>query len=181
MEIKSYLKCEMKVKPSDIEKLDIVRIFPPAKENWNVLYVEFGNEYQVDKLFTYTRGMVKQDHRVVRWYPKQMYDRYRAVESVAYEIRKNLKHKTRVKIGRNDIEPSTRETGSTVWRRQALPDHLPKFDLDSSFRPAITLSPPPGRPGRAQVFVRGKVEAGLGRMNAQILVTEAAKNPGQSI
>ena len=89
MEIKSYLKCEMKVRPSDIDKLDIVRIFHPAKENWNVLYVEFGNEYQVDKLFSYTRGMVKQDHRLVRWFPKQMYDRYRAVESVAYEIRKS--------------------------------------------------------------------------------------------
>ena len=88
MEIKSYLKCEMKVKPSEIEKLDIVRIFHPAKENWNVLHVEFGSEYQVDKLFSYTRGMVKQDHMVVRWYPRQMYDRYRAAESIAYEIRK---------------------------------------------------------------------------------------------
>ena len=59
MEVKSYLKCEMTVAPSEIEKLHIVRIFHPAKENWNVLYVEFGNEYQVDKLFSYTRGMVK--------------------------------------------------------------------------------------------------------------------------
>ena len=39
MEIKSYLKCEMKMRTSDIEKLDFVKIFPPAKENWNVLYV----------------------------------------------------------------------------------------------------------------------------------------------
>jgi hypothetical protein len=151
MEIKSYLKCEMKVRPSDIEKLDIVRIFHPAKENWNVLYVEFGNEYQVDKLFTYTRGMVKQDHRLVRWFPKQMFDRYRAVESVAYEIRKNLKHKTRVKIGKSDIELSTRETGCTVWRRQTLPDNLPEIDLDCSFRPAMPSTPPPGRPGRDQI------------------------------
>ena len=49
----------MTVKPSDIEELEICRIFHHAKENWNVLYVEFGNEYQVDKLFSYTRGMVK--------------------------------------------------------------------------------------------------------------------------
>ena len=62
MEIKSYLKCEMKMKPSDIDKLDIVKIFPPAKENWNVLYVEFGSDYQVDMLFSHTRNMVKQDH-----------------------------------------------------------------------------------------------------------------------
>ena len=48
-----------------------------------------------------------------RWFPKQMYERYRAVEYVAFEIRKNLKHITRVKIGESDIEQSTRETGCT--------------------------------------------------------------------
>ena len=32
-EIKSYLKCEMKVKPSEISKLKVVRIFYPAKED----------------------------------------------------------------------------------------------------------------------------------------------------
>ena len=151
MEVKSYLKCEMKVNPSEIEKLDIVRICHTAEENWNVLYVEFGSEYEVDKIFSYTRGMVKQDHRVVRWYPRQMYDRYRAVESIAY-IRKKLSHKTRVKIGRKDIELSTRETGSTVWKRQALPDNLPKFDLDSSSGPATVSSPPPGRQGRSKIY-----------------------------
>jgi hypothetical protein len=145
----------MKVQPSEKEKLDTVRIFHPAKENWNVLYVEFGNEYQVDKLFSYTRGMVKQDHRVVRWYPRQMYDRYRAVESIAYEIRKKLSQKTRVKIGRKDIVLSTREAGSVVWKRQALPDNLPKFDLDSFSGPATSSSsPPPGRPSRSQIPCR---------------------------
>ena len=158
MEIKSYLKCEMKVRPSDIDKLDIVRIFHPAKENWNVLYVEFGNEYQVDKLFSYTRGMVKQDHRLVRWFPKQMYERYRAVESVAYEIRKSSQHKTRVKIGRNDIELSIRESGSTAWRRHSLPDNLPKIDLDCTFRSLTVSSPPPGRPGRPQADLSKKSE-----------------------
>ena len=71
MEIKSYLKCELKIRPSDIEKLDIVKIFHPAKQDWNVLYVELGSEDQVDQLFSYTKGM-KKDHRMVRWYPKQM-------------------------------------------------------------------------------------------------------------
>jgi hypothetical protein len=98
--------------------------------------------------------MVKQDHRVVRWFPKQIYDRYRAVESVAYEIRRNLKYKTRVKLGRRDIELTTRETGSTVWRRQPLPDNLPKIDLNCTFRPAGISSPPPGRPVKAELFTQ---------------------------
>ena len=89
---------------------------------------------------------------MVRWYPRQMYDRYRAVESIAYEIRKKLSQKTRVKIGRNDVELSAREAGSAVWKRQALPDNLPKFDLDRPAAPAISSSPPPGRPGRSQLY-----------------------------
>ena len=149
MEIKSYLICEMKVKPSYVNQLDIVKIFPPVKENWNVLYVEFGNEYQVDKLMTHTRSMVKKDHRVLRWFPKQMYQRFRAVESMAYNIRKTLNHKTRVKLGRSDIELSVKESGSTFWRRQVLPENLPGIDMDINYSPALPSSPPPGRPGRA--------------------------------
>ena len=45
MEVKSFLKCEMKVRPSEIEKLDIVRVFHPARDDWNVLYVELVSEY----------------------------------------------------------------------------------------------------------------------------------------
>ena len=151
MEIKSYLKCEMKMRSSDIAKLDFNRIFPPAKENWNVLYVELGSDYQVDMVMSHTRYMVKHDHRVVRWYPRQMYSRYRAVEAIAYDIRKNLKHKTRVKVGRDDIELSTREADSTVWRRQVLPSSLPEFEM-AGFGPSMASSPPPGRPRRDQGF-----------------------------
>ena len=75
--------------------------------------MEFVIEYQVDRLMAYTREMVKPDHRVVRWYPKQMYERHRAVESIAYDIRKTMKNKTRVKIGRSYIELSIRKNGST--------------------------------------------------------------------
>ena len=152
MEIKSYLKCELKIRPSDIEKFDIIKIFHPAKEDWNVLYVEFGSEYQVDQLFSYTKGM-KKDHRIVRWYPKQMYDRYRAVETIAYHLRKSMQHKTRVRIGLDDIELSSRESGSTFWRKQSLPNNLPNFDLDYTTRPAPASSPPPGRPSRTELIM----------------------------
>ena len=147
MEIRSYLKCEMKMKPSDISKLNLVKIFPPAKENWNVLYVEFGSDTEVDMVVAHTRHMVKQDHRVLRWYPKQMYNRYRAVESIAYEIRKNQKYKTRVKVGRDDIELSIKETGSTLWKKHLLPDSLPNFDMTETWT-SLPSSPPPGRPDR---------------------------------
>ena len=66
MEIKNYLKCELKMRPSEIEDLDIVKIFPQAREDWNVLYVEFGSSYEVDKVFSHTRYMTKQNRRVLR-------------------------------------------------------------------------------------------------------------------
>ena len=87
MEVKSYLKCEMKVPTSDIAKLDIVSIFPPARDDWNVPYVEFASDHDVDFIFSYTKRIVKKENRVTHWIPKQMYERCRAVEGIAYSIR----------------------------------------------------------------------------------------------
>ena len=58
---------------------------------------------------------MKEDHRLVRWFPKQMYDRYDAVENLAYNIRVEDKLKTRIRIGRNDLELSTRNPKSKFW------------------------------------------------------------------
>ena len=85
----------MKIKPSEIDKFDIVRIFHPLRDNWNVLYVELENECQVDKLFSYTREMT-------RGIPRKMYQRFSALQTVAYNMRKKDGVKTRVKIGHCD-------------------------------------------------------------------------------
>ena len=138
LEVKSYLKCEMKMLPSDIDKLNFVRIFPPAKEEWNVLYVEFGSDQEVDTVFSHTRMMVKKDHRLIRWTPKQMFDRFRGIQSLAYTIRQEEGLKTRVKIGQTDFLLSTRSPNSSFWHSRTLPSNLPDIDLEQS--------PPPGRP-----------------------------------
>ena len=75
LEAKNYLKFEMKVRPSVIEQLNIVRVFRPAKEGRDVLYVELGSEYQAESLFSYTKLIKNKDHRVVRWFPKEMFSR----------------------------------------------------------------------------------------------------------
>ena len=129
MEVKSYLKCEMKMLPSLIEKLNIMRIFPPARPDWNVLYVEFGSDYEVDTIFSFTKNMDKKDYRVIRWIPKQMYDRFRAVESLAYNLRQEAGLKTRVKIGRADLVLSTRDSTSSVWSNRELPRNLPEIKV----------------------------------------------------
>ena len=42
----------MKIRPYIIEKFDIVKVFPPARDDWNTLYVDLGNELEVDKLYS---------------------------------------------------------------------------------------------------------------------------------
>ena len=149
-EIKSYWKCEMKVKPSDIEKINIVRIFPPAKDDWDTLYIEFENEIEVDKMFRYTRVMCKPDHRLVRYIPKELYERFRSLDFITYTRRedmkaKGLKLKTRVKIGRKDLDLSVKLPNSG-WKSEPLPHGLPDIDLQAGGRHSVASSPPPGRP-----------------------------------
>ena len=144
MEIKSYLKCEMKILPSVIEQLTFFRIFPPAKDDWRVLYVEFGSDKEVDLVFSHTRAIHKNDHRVIRWIPKQMFERFKAIQALAYKIRKEEGLKTRVKIGTSDFLLSTRTPTSPVWHFRKLPDNLPTINMDE-FQSSST-SPAPGRP-----------------------------------
>ena len=75
MEIKLYLKCEMKMPPSEIEKLEIIRIFPLARDDWNVLYVEFGSDHDVNNIFSYTRRIVNMENKITHWIPRQMYEK----------------------------------------------------------------------------------------------------------
>ena len=70
-----------------------------------------------------------------------MYQRFSALQTVAYNMRKNDGVKTRVKIGQSDFELSIREQGSSFWQRCDLPTDLPKIESNST-------SPPPGRLGR---------------------------------
>ena len=151
MEVESYLKCEMKMKPTDIQRLDIVRVFPPpGQDDWKTLFVEFGSEFQVDKVFQHTKYMVKSDHRVLHWFPVQMKERRAAIEKIAFEIREAGrvdKIRTRVRVGREDIQLSTK-LPNEKWKRELLPPDLPEIDFSFTSSPAPTSSPPPGRPGR---------------------------------
>ena len=46
MEVKSYLKCELRMLPSAIDQLNIMRTIPPANLDWSVLYVEYGSDHK---------------------------------------------------------------------------------------------------------------------------------------
>ena len=159
MEVKSFLKCDLKMYPSEIQKLEIVKISTLSdRDDWSTLWVEFGSEYQVDKVFQHTRYMTKKDHRVLHWFPAEMQERRDAVEKIAFDIREDGRvHKTgirtRLRVGRDDIELSTKLAGGK-WRRELLPHDLPAIDFMYSPGPVQTSSPPPGRPGMTGIQAR---------------------------
>jgi hypothetical protein len=66
-----FLKAKMKMKEDDLKKLDIVKIFAPAREEWNTLYVELASWQlaswqQASFLLSFTtflrRGTTGKDH-----------------------------------------------------------------------------------------------------------------------
>ena len=59
-----------------------------------------------------------------------MFERFRAIQSIAYKIRKEEGLKTRVKIGQVDFQLSVRASPSSRWCLRKLPLGLPTFDLD---------------------------------------------------
>ena len=90
----------------------------------------------------------EQEVRMARWIPRKMYQRFSALQTVAYNMRKNDGVKTRVKIGQCDFELSIRKQGSSYWKRCPLPADLPQIEASILSSPKNDSSPPPGRPGR---------------------------------
>ena len=75
--------------------------------------------------------MKKQDHRVIHWFPREMKERREALEKIAFELRdvdRVNKTRTRIKVGREDLELAVKLPGGR-WRRQTLPDDLPSIDF----------------------------------------------------
>ena len=48
--------------------------------------------------------MVKPDHQVVRWFPKEMFERFQTLDAICYSMREEMRQKgakfrTRVRVG----------------------------------------------------------------------------------
>ena len=91
--VKDFLMMEMKVKEEHIEKLDVIRIFAPQKNNWNTLCLELESEEQVDWVMSHTRWIPAGERgqlqiKVTKYIPKQLYSRWNALQGKAFSIRK---------------------------------------------------------------------------------------------
>ena len=140
---KEYLWCEMKVGGEVFDGLEVEKIFPPAKENWNTLYVEFTSETSVSILYNYSRNLRK-NQRLVPYIPKQFYSRYRTLESAAYNLRhSDVKYKTRVRMGSTDLVLWKKKPSESFWTPVQLPTTgLSQVDLkEEGFKGRLPLPP----------------------------------------
>ena len=107
--VDNYLKYEMKMKEEDDKQLEVVTIYPPAKEEWNVLYVEFKNVAMVNFVMSFAQFMQKGEKEnrpsVEKYIPMELFSRYSAIEKLAFEIRQksNFKTATNVSFGENNF------------------------------------------------------------------------------
>ena len=155
--VEDFLKYEMRMKPEDIEKLTIKKIFPPAKDEWNVLYVELETMEMAQFATSFTtymrRGTVGQDRvEVVHYVPRDLYTRFRAVNKLGNQARiesdKNISF--RVTFGTDDFIMQHKPKGRRGWGPPLpLPADLPPVEHHLHL-PRGVRSPgeAPGRPAR---------------------------------
>ena len=127
--VKMYLNSEMRIKGEDYDKLNIVDIFPPTKEDWKVLYVKLESQEQAQSLYTFTQYMrknVKDDGKpeVQLYVPKQLYSRFMAINHMAFKIREesNKMIRTRVTLGKDDfvLQQRHKNDASRGWGNRFL-------------------------------------------------------------
>ena len=155
--VKDFLIMEMKVEEDHFEKLNIVRIFAPQKSEWNTLYVVLENIEQADWVLYHTRYLPKVEKgqvqaKVLKYIPRQLFDRWDALQAYAYSIRKDSDWQVQTKIihGKDDFHLQTRHKNGDLktWSNDLkLPDNLPKIELSYMSREERS---PTSAPGRAQ-------------------------------
>ena len=131
-----------------------MKIFPPARDEWNVLYVELDSKREVDFIYTFTQYMrrdVKGDGKpeVQLYVPKQMYKRFMAINLLALRMREDSGRKvgTRVTLGKDDfiLQQRSKEDRKEGWGDAlTLPDDLPEIEL-SLRRGPLSPGEAPGR------------------------------------
>ena len=139
-----YLKMEMKNSTTDIT--NIVRVFPPAKPNWNTLYAEFDTRLTTRTVFSFTRFMRNKDQRVTNYIPHMFYHQFDHLSSIAFKYRvAPHNHKTRIHFGKPDMFLQVKPPGSNTWSVVHVPDLPPLGSHHEPAHLAVSPSPAPGR------------------------------------
>ena len=134
--VRMFLRDEMRMKNDDMDELRIVKIFPPAKDDWNVLYVELATTEMAQFAMGFTsfmrRGTTGEDRvEVVKYIPRDLYMRFRAVNSLGNKARidSDKTMSFRVTFGLDDFILQLKPKGRRGWGQPLpLPADLPPVE-----------------------------------------------------
>ena len=128
--VKEYFRLELKLSEGIIEEFDIERIFTPARENPEWLYVTFRYEASVSRVFEKTRIMRK-DSRIITYIPREYHSRFQAMKELGNQLRIERDCKTRIKMGHRDLQLHKKERDTGKWELVELPANLPPANFES--------------------------------------------------
>ena len=135
--VNEYFKLELRMSQEEIDNMGMKQVFPPAKEHWDTLYVGFESERAVNTIYRYARNLRK---GLVRYIPKQFYDRYRAMEAEAYLLRHTEeKYKTKVQMGINDLVLYKKNQGGS-WSLVACSEEWPTVNLTTEKKNDLSVA-----------------------------------------
>ena len=176
---KEYLQLEMKLSKETIDRMEIERIFSPAKENPQYLYVTFKHVASVAKIFERTRTMRKES-RIITYIPKEFHNRFCAIKELEKNLREEEKCKTRIKMGLRDLVLLKKDRAIGTWEFVPIPFNFPPVEFGSQASKTVSGSPVPGRPEQGRGDKRGRVSTGSSNGNYTATVPRVSESEDDS-
>ena len=138
------LRLELNVKEHEISDADIADTFlPKGSPKIPRVYIKFHKQEHANLCLKLAKWLTDKNIKVFRYFPRQLQDRVRALENVAYSLRKNCnpQYKTEVVYTDSDVQLTVCPKGQVRYYPYHVAD-LPPIDMTP------LRSPPPGRPPR---------------------------------
>ena len=135
------LREELNIKEYEIADPDIASTFLPKGEpRIPRVYIKFHKQEHANLCLKLAKTLQNPDIKVFRYFPRQFQDRVRALENIAYPLRKSSTppYKTEVVYTESDVQLLVCPKGQARYYPYHVTD-LPPVDM------APTRSPPPGR------------------------------------
>ena len=138
--VEDFIRCEIGVKESEIPRTDILQVFPAEDPDLERVYAQFRCKEQAELVMNLTRKLRKPDLKVILFVPPQMKQRFLALKSEDYRLRRltTPRHKTRIEYSDEDILLYACPLGHFRFVHHPV-QGLPPVDLQPS------RTPPPGR------------------------------------
>ena len=138
------LRLELNIKDDEIKDSDILETFlPKSSPKFPRVYIRFIRQEQADLCLRAAKSLTDPNVKVFRYFPRQLQARVRALEDVAYQLRKYSvpSYKTDVIYSETDVLLMVCPRGQSRYHPYPV-SNLPPIDMTP------LRSPPPGRPSQ---------------------------------